>query len=185
MVKQDVLRTWNLVPGNKLSKIIGCYRAPGVHAVILYRFGQWVLRRNWLIRIWFEPWYLLLNLRMRARWGIEIHRTAQIDEGLYIGHYGGIMVSGSARIGRNLVIAQQTNIGMAGRGEKKGAPEIGDNVYIGAGAKVFGKIKIGDNVKIGPNVVVHKDIPDNAIVVLAPGFSIISYKGNNPVDGSQ
>lgn len=182
MVKQDILRTWNLVPGGRLKKLIGCYRSPGVHAVILYRFGHWLLGRPWPVRIWFEPWYLLLSLRMRTRWGIEIHRSAEIGEGFYIGHYGGIMVSGWAKLGRNVVVAQQTNIGVAGRGERHGAPTIGDNVYIGPGAKVFGRIRIGDNVKIGANAVVYKDVPDNAVVVLDPGFRIISYAGNAPAD---
>ena len=55
---------------------------------------------------------------------------------------------------------------------------IGDNVYMAPGAKIFGKITIGNNVKIGANAVIHKDIPDNAVVVLDPGFKIVSFKGN-------
>jgi len=60
---------------------------------------------------------------------------------------------------------------------------IGDDVYIGPGARLFGRIRIGKNVKIGPNVVVSEDIPDNAVVVLDPGFRIISYAGNTPPAG--
>ena len=67
---------------------------------------------------------------------------------------------------------------MSGRGDKRGYPTIGDNVYLGAGAKVFGKINIGSNVKIGANAVVFMDVPANAVVVMAPGFKIISYEGN-------
>ena len=68
---------------------------------------------------------------------------------------------------------------MSGQGEKGGVPTIGDNVYLAPGACVFGKISIGNNVKIGANAVIYKDIPDNAIVVLDPGFKIVSYKGNS------
>lgn len=79
-------------------------------------------------------------------------------------------------------ISQQVTIGVSGQGEKRGCPVIGDNVYLASGAKLFGKIKIGNNVKIGANAVIYKDIPDNAIVVLDPGFKIISYKGNYPIE---
>jgi serine O-acetyltransferase len=67
-------------------------------------------------------------------------------------------------------------IGLSGRGEKHGAPTIGNNVYIAPGAKVFGKIHIGDNAMIGANAVVHKDVPDNAVVVLDPGFKIVRFR---------
>ena len=63
---------------------------------------------------------------------------------------------------------------MSGKGDARGVPEIGNNVYIASGAKVFGKIKIGDNVKIGANAVVYRDIPANSVVVLKPGFEILS-----------
>jgi serine O-acetyltransferase len=112
-------------------------------------------------------------------WGIEIPRATSIGEGFYIGHYGGITISHKAKIGKNCSISQLVTIGVSGSGDKKGAPTIGDNVYIAPGAKIFGKITIGNNVKIGANAVVHKDIPDNAIVVLNPGFSIISYRDNS------
>jgi serine O-acetyltransferase len=102
----------------------------------------------------------------------------QIGGGFYIGHYGGITISGLARIGSNVNISQLVTIGVSGQGMKRGAPTIGDNVYIAPGAKVIGKISVGCNVKIGANAVVYQDIPDNAIVVLDPGYKIISFKGN-------
>ena len=179
MLKQDILRTYNLIHGNKLKKIIGCYRSPGVHAVITFRFGQWLRRRTFIVRILLEPIYLFLFHRIRAKWGIDIPRSTDIGEGFYVGHFGGITISPSAKIGRNVNISQLVTIGVSGQGEKAGCPVIGDNVYLAPGAKVFGKISVGNNVKIGANAVVYKDIPDNAIVVLDPGFKIISYKGNN------
>jgi len=174
---QDINRTYKLLKGNKAKRIIGCLRAPGVHAMITFRFGQWLNTQNILVKVILTPFYLFLYRRDRL-WGIEIPRSATIGEGFYIGHYGGITISPNAKIGKNCNISQLVTIGVSGQGDKRGAPTIGDNVYIAPGAKLFGKITIGNNVKIGANAVVHKDIPDNAIVVLDPGFSIISYTGN-------
>jgi serine O-acetyltransferase len=64
-------------------------------------------------------------------------------------------------------------IGIAGTGDKLGAPVLGDNVYIAPGARLFGKITIGNNVKIGANAVIYKSIPDNSVAVLDPGFRIL------------
>lgn len=178
MLLLDIKRTYALLSGNKLKRIIGCLRAPGVHAVVTLRFGQWLLKQNIFIKTVLTPIYLLMYRRDRI-WGIEIPRATTIGEGFYIGHYGGITISHKAKIGKNCSISQLVTIGVSGSGDKKGAPTIGDNVYIAPGAKLFGKITIGNNVKIGANAVIHKDIPDNAIVVLEPGYSIISYKGNS------
>ena len=162
--------------GNKFSKIIGCYYSPGVHAIVIFRFGKWLKRRNILLRVFLEPIYALLYHRVHSKWGIEIPRAAEIGEGFYIGHSGGITISESAKFGKNVTISQQVTIGVSGQGEKRGVPVIGDNVYIAPGAKIFGKIKIGNNVKIGANAVIYKDVPDNATVVLEPGFTILSLK---------
>lgn len=178
MLLADIKRTYNMQKGNKFIRIIGCMRSPGVHAVIALRFGQWVQKQNIFLKILLTPFYLFMYRRSRI-WGIEIPRNTSIGEGFYIGHSGGITISHLAKIGKNFTISQLVTIGVSGQGDKRGAPTIGDNVYIAPGAKLFGKITIGNNVKIGANAVVHKDIPDNAIVVLDPGFSIISYNGNS------
>lgn len=178
LFREDFQRTYELTTGNVVRRIISCYRSPGLHAVGIYRFGKWLRKKNILLRIALEPVYLILYHRIRSKWGISIPRSAEIGAGFYIGHSGGITVSGHARIGRNVNISQLVTIGVSGRGEKRGVPIIGDDVYIAPGAKIFGKIRIGNNVKIGANAVVYKDIPDNAIVVLDPGFKIISFRGN-------
>lgn len=78
-----------------------------------------------------------------------------------------IFISGGAKIGKNCVIFQQVTIGSITLPDSKGAgaPTIGDNCYIGAGAKIVGNITIGDNVRIGANAVVYKNIPNNSVVV--------------------
>lgn len=74
-------------------------------------------------------------------------------------------------------LSQQVTIGVVNRGKMKGYPTIGDNVYIGPGAKVIGNVHVGNNVAIGANCVVTKDVPDNAVVVGIPG-QVISYEGS-------
>jgi serine O-acetyltransferase len=180
VLKKDLIRTYSITSGNKLKRLINTFRKPGVRAMITIRFGQWVARRNILLRLLLTPIYFFMNHRVRTRWGIEIPRATQIGSGFYIGHFGGIIISDEAIIGKNCSISQGVTIGVSGQGDKYGCPVIGDNTYIAPGAKVFGKIKVGKNVKIGANAVIHKDIPDNAIVVLDPGFKILSYKGNYP-----
>lgn len=159
-------------------------RTPGVHAVIVYRLGQWTLTQSLVLRLLLDPIYHLLNVLIQVMWGIELPRTAKIGEGLYIGHFGGITIHPNTIIGKNCNLSQNITIGESGCGAKHGVPTIGDYVFIAPGARLIGKISVGSNVKIGANAVIHKDIPNNAIVVLEPGFKIISYNGNVQVNDS-
>lgn len=184
-LRADLRRRYAMTSGSTLRRVLTCARAPGVHAVLVLRFGQWSRRRHKLLRILFDPIYAILDFFIQVLWGIEIPRGAKIGPGLYIGHYGGITVSSIAVIGRDCNLSQNITIGVSGAGSKRGAPTIGDNVYIAPGARLVGKITIGNNVKIGANAVIHKDLPDNAVAVMDPGFKVISYGGNRPVDGDQ
>lgn len=109
--------------------------------------------------------------------GISIPYQTSIDKGFYIGHFGGIVINRKTIIGKNCNISHGVTLGQSNRGEKQGTPILGDNIYIGPGAKIVGRCIIGDNVAIGANSVVTKDIPDNAVVVGIPG-KIISYDGS-------
>ncbi|MBV8757225.1 MAG: serine acetyltransferase [Deltaproteobacteria bacterium] len=88
-----------------------------------------------------------------------------------IGHPFGIVIHAGAKIGRNVVILHQVTIGERTLDSTAAAPRIGDNVYIGAGAKVLGDITVGDGARIGANAVVTKDVPPGATVV---GYNVIS-----------
>ena len=173
-------RTYRYLRGSKLRRIVNCMRAPGVQAVVVMRFGQWLQTQSILLRALLEPGYFVLNGLIKILWGIELPRSARIGPGLYIGHFGGITVHGRAVIGTNCNLSQNVTIGEAGVGKAFGVPVIGDNAYIAVGARIFGKINIGNNVKIGANAVIYKDVPNNAIVTLDPGFRIVSLKGNGP-----
>jgi len=111
------------------------------------------------------------------KYGISIPPETVIGSGFYIGHFGGIVVSPKSKIGKNCNISQGVTIGQTNRGSRKGFPIIGNNVYIGPGAKIIGGVTIGNDVAVGANCVVTKDVPDNAVVVGVPG-RVISYDGS-------
>lgn len=182
VLRADLQRYLSRMSGGGLRKFIECARTPGVQATVVLRFGQWSKSRALPVRLICDPLYLVMNFLILTLWGIDIPRGARIGPGLYIGHYGGIIVSSAAVIGRNCNLSQSITIGVSGAGDRRGAPVIGENVYIAPGARLFGRIRIGDNVKIGANAVIHKDLPDNAIAVLDPGFSILSLAGNQAPD---
>lgn len=124
----------------------------------------------------------ILSIQMLSKYtykfGIDISYDTLIGPGFYIGHFGGIVVNQNVIIGRNCNISPGVILGQTNRGPKKGCPIIGDNVFIGPGAKIIGSIVIGNNVAIGANSVVTIDVPDNAVVVGVPG-RIVSYNGSD------
>lgn len=111
------------------------------------------------------------------KFGIDIPFTTRIGSGFYIGHFSGIFVNERCVIGRNCNISQGVTIGQANRGERAGNPVIGDNVYIGPGAKIIGAVRIGDHAAIGANCVVTHDVPEHGVVVGIPG-RVISHEGS-------
>lgn len=136
----------------------------GFLAVVVYRYGRWcrTLEPRWLSYP-FKAAYLLLKLPVELLFGIYVSTNSDIGPGLYIGHFGGIFLVCNA--GRNLSVGQQVTIGYKGAGKSDRCPELGDDVYVGAGAKVIGDIRIGDGVIIGANAVVTKDVPARMRVV--------------------
>ena len=163
-VREDLRAYQERIGGSRFRRRYETMRAPGVQAVIVYRFGRSVLRVPLLFRLFLEPVYVFLYHRMRSKWGIEIMRQAEIGEGFIVQHQGGVFIGAGAVIGKHVVIHHDVTIGVLMEGMRRGAPTIEDNVIIAPGAKVFGKIRIGSRTKIGPNVVILKNIPEDAIV---------------------
>ncbi|MFA6580838.1 MAG: serine acetyltransferase [Paludibacter sp.] len=129
-----------------------------------------VKRKNIFYRI--QLFFLeISNHHLATRLGFSIPKNV-FGAGLCLVHYGTIVVSASAKIGENCRIHPSTSIG-----DYNGVPIIGDNVYIGPGAKLFGNINIGNNVAIGANAVVNSDVPDNVTVGGIPA-KIISQKSS-------
>ena len=114
----------------------------------------------------------------RYKYGISIPRDTRIGPGLRILHTGGIVVQRRTVIGRNCLISQGVTLGQIYRGAHAGAPVIGDDVFVGPGAKVIGGVVVGNNVMIGANAVVTRDVPDDAVVAGVPA-RVISYRGAN------
>jgi serine O-acetyltransferase len=113
----------------------------------------------------------------RHKLGTNIPYRADISSGFYIGHFGGIVVNEDVMIGKNCNLMHGVTLAQANRGERKGCPIIGNNVFVGPGAVVVGQVKIGDNAVIGANSVVTTDVPDNAVVGGIPA-KIISFAGS-------
>ncbi len=139
-----------------------------IWAIVVYRFSRWVVYecKNKILRKLLKPVVLFSNLFITMLTGIQIWTEADIGPGLYIGHFGCILI-GPTKLGKFCNISHENTIGFAGRG-KKHIPEVGDFLYMGAGAKVIGNVTIGNNVAIGANAVVTKDMPDNAVAIGIP-----------------
>jgi serine O-acetyltransferase len=151
----------------------------GVWIMAQYRFSRWVHNRvhfpviRPVLKIFCVIWRKLIEICT----GSEFPNRAEIGKGLFIPHAVGITIHIDAKIGENCNLGQHVTIGMGGRGDKKGTPKLGDRVYVGPGACIFGSITIGNDVAIGANAVVTKDLPDNAVAVGVPA-KIISYQGS-------
>ena len=147
-----------------------------------YKYNFWLRTcqytySNLILKYTIYPISRLVLYHFMYKFGIRIHPLMKIGSGLYIGHFGGINVSVHSVIGKNLNISPQVTIGVANRGKNKGFPIIGNDVYIGPGARIIGNVKIGNNVAVGANCVVTKDVPDNSVVVGIPG-KVISTHGS-------
>lgn len=167
MVKSDFLRVYGPSSGSPLRKLLSCYRSHGLHAIVQYRFSRWLGRQPLPVRVLLKPVSLYLNYRTMSKWGIQIDTDAEIGEGFVIFHYGGIFIGGGSVIGNNVSISHNVTIGRSGEGKRRGAPVIGNNVYIAPGANISGKITVGNNVRIGANAVINKDVADNCLVQVA------------------
>lgn len=125
----------------------------GFQAILVYRFFHWLQRKGWSG----QPLRLFCERFIEMSTGISIPASCRIGKGLRIHHFGGIIFHPSAVLGDNCTLYHGVTIG--DRGGSGGAAVIGDNVLIGAGAKIIGSISIGDNCVIGANVVVTRNLP--------------------------
>jgi serine O-acetyltransferase len=110
------------------------------------------------------------------RYGLEISWRTKIGKGFYIGHAFNITINPDAEIGEWCNIHKGVTIGQQNRGKRKGAPKIGNRVWIGVNATIVGKIEIGDDVLIAPNAFVNCDVPSHSVVIGNP--CKIHYKEN-------
>lgn len=146
----------------------------GLWALFVYRISNRIYRSNiprllkrvllFFCTLW-HKWIEILT-------GISLPYSTSIGPKFYIGHFGNIIINSQAVIGKNCNISQGVTIGVSGRGNNRGVPVIGDNVYIGANATIAGKVRIGNNAVIGANSLVIRDVAEGVTVVGVPAEKV-------------
>ena len=152
------------------SKIEVFLLYPTIHALIAYRISHYL----YINKLFFLA--RIISQISRFFTGIEIHPGAKIGRGLVIDHGMGVVIGETAEIGDNVLLYHGVTLGGTGKDKGKRHPTVGNNVVIGAGAKVLGPIYIGSNSKIGANSVVLNNVPEGATAVGIPAKNIIKIK---------
>ena len=149
---------------------------PGVHAVLFHRLSHrlWNAGLRWLARM----------LSTIARWltGIEIHPGARIGRRFFIDHGMGVVIGETAIIGDDCTLYHGVTLGGTSWQKGKRHPTLGNDVVVGAGAKVLGPIEVGDGARIGSNAVVVKPVPPGTTVIGVPGRLVDPTKGKGDQD---
>jgi serine O-acetyltransferase len=154
-------------------EVVLCY--PGVHAIWLHRVAHALWGRGW-----FTPSRIISHLG-RFLTGIEIHPAAKLGPGLFIDHGMGIVIGETAEVGENVSLLQGVTLGGTSVRREKRHPTLGDNVTVGAGAKILGGFTIGAGSRIGAGSVVVREVPENSVVVGVPGR--VTYRDGRRVQG--
>lgn len=163
-IKNDIKAAFERDPAAKsVLEILLCY--PGVHAMIFYRIAHFFWTKKLLVLGRFTSHI------GRFVTGIEIHPGAKIGSGFFIDHGMGVVIGETTEIGDNCTLYHGVTLGGTSLKKEKRHPTLGNNVVVGAGAKVLGPFKVGDNSKIGANSVVINEVPPNSTVVGIPAKS--------------
>jgi len=134
----------------------------GLHAILAYRLSHALYKRGYHFAARF------VSQKARHLTGIEIHPGAKIGKGVFIDHGSGVVIGETAIVGDNCTLYQGVTLGGTGKDTGKRHPTLGNNVMVGAGAKVLGPFTVGDNSKIAANAVVLEPIPENSTAVGIP-----------------
>ncbi len=170
-IREDIKIVFERDPAARHTfEVITTY--PGVHALLFYRLSHrlWKLGLKWIARV----------ISHLSRWitGIEIHPGASIGSRLFIDHGMGVVIGETAEIGDDCTLYHGVTLGGTSLDAGKRHPTLGNNIVIGAGAKVLGPIHVGDNARIGSNSVVVKEVPESATVVGIPAHVVGSDEYN-------
>ena len=147
----------------------------GYQAVVLYRIAHWFKSRRVPV---VGPFFARLSLFLTS---VDIAPGARIGPGLFVSHGIGLVIGAGVRIGRNGTLLHQVTIGAPTGRRLEQMPTLGDNVFVGAGSRLIGKIEIGDDVFIGVNCVVTEDIPAGTKVTTTAGLTL-EAAGDVPPD---
>ncbi|MCW8091328.1 serine O-acetyltransferase [Alteromonas sp. ASW11-130] len=173
-IKEDVEGVFQRDPAARnFFEVLTNY--PGLHAIWLHRLSHRMWNRGfkWLAR----------SLSTFSRWltGIEIHPGAKLGRRFFIDHGMGVVIGETAEVGNDVTLYHGVTLGGTSWKAGKRHPTLGDNVVVGAGAKILGPIYIGENAKVGSNSVVVKDTPPGATVVGIPGRIVMSTQNTSRV----
>jgi len=162
LIKEDIACVFDRDPAARnLLDVLTCYS--GVHALLFHRANHWLWhkRLRWAARF-------LGNI---SRWltGIEIHPGAKIGRRFFVDHGTGVVIGETAEIGDDVTMYQGVTLGGRTLDEGKRHPTLGNNVVVGAGAKILGPFTVGDDARIGSNAVVLEEVPAGATIVGIPG----------------
>jgi serine O-acetyltransferase len=175
-IQADIDRYAALSESNWLILVL---TTKGLWVTMQYRISRWIhFNCHWpVVRPVLKFFGFVSQKLVEIVTGAEVGNRAVIGKGLLITHTNGIVVHIDAVIGETCNLGHQVTIGIGGRGKERGTPNIGDRVFIGPGAKLFGLITIGNDVAIGANAVVTSSLPDSAVAVGIPA-KVINYKGS-------
>ncbi len=172
-LKEDILCVFDRDPAARnYFEVLTTY--PGVHAMILYRMNNklWNWKLRWLARF--------LSAFARMITGIEIHPGATIGRRFFIDHGMGVVIGETTHIGDDCTLYHGVTLGGTSWNKGKRHPTLGNDVVVGAGAKVLGPITLSDGARVGSNAVVVKDVPSGCTVVGIPGRLISSSTEKDP-----
>lgn len=160
-LKEDIRSVMDRDPAARnVFEVITSY--PGLHALLAHRANHWLWRHglHWLGRF----------LSLFSRWvtGIEIHPGARIGRRFFIDHGMGVVIGETSEIGDDCTLYHGVTLGGTSWEKGKRHPTLGDDVIIGAGAKILGPIQVGNGARIGSNAVVVKDVPEGATMIGIP-----------------
>lgn len=175
LLKKDVTCVFQRDPAARNTlEVVTTY--PGVHAIILYRFAHSLWKKG----LRFLPRWLSYLGRIWT--SIDIHPGATIGEAFFIDHGAGVVIGETAEIGANVTLYHGVTLGGVSWNQGKRHPTLGNNVVVGAGAKILGPIRVGNNARVGANSVVISPVADNKTVVGIPGKVVQSSSSAQPQD---
>jgi serine O-acetyltransferase len=164
-IRRDIQSVFERDPAARSTwEVLLCY--PGLHAVWGHRVSHWLwIHKRKLIARW-------VSQQVRGLTGIEIHPGATIGAGFFIDHGMGVVIGETAEVGDNVTLYHGVTLGGTSLNKGKRHPTLGNDVVVGAGAKVLGAILVGESSRIGANAVVVRSVPPNSVVVGVPGQAV-------------